>query len=154
MDVAARGDDVPPTWLDAVRDAVVFTLEVEDAPSGAEVGVVLMGEDGIRELNSRYRGIDSPTDVLAFPCETLDEEVPDGRGVALGDIAICAPVAARQADEAGESVENELQLLAVHGALHLLGRDHDDEAAADAMEEREREILAALQDRGDRGPDE
>jgi len=75
-----------------------------------------------RALNSRYREIDSPTDVLSFP---IDEEFPDG--YYCGDIHICLPVAREQAIQAGHSLNEELRTLLVHGLLHLAGYDHEND---------------------------
>lgn len=141
MEVAVRGREEPIEWLDAVRDAVAFTLEAEDAPRTGEVGIAFVSEDEMASLNEQYRGIEGPTDVLAFayPGETG----PEGE-LQVGDIAICATVAERQAVEVGHSVADELQILAVHGALHLLGHEHATDEQAESMEQREREILTAL----------
>lgn len=147
MDVQVRGDDVPPAWLDVVRNAVAFALQAEEAPTDVEVGVVFIGEAAMREMNRRFRGIDAPTDVLTFPYEDIDERVPAGRERVLGDVAMCASIAQRNAEEVGQSVEEELRLLGVHGALHLVGYDHLDDASAARMEQREREILTALRHR-------
>lgn len=141
MEVAVRGHSEPLEWLDVVRDAVAFALEVEDAPEAAEVGVAFVSEDEMSSLNEQYRGVEGPTDVLAFAY--AGETGPDG-GIQIGDIAICATVAERQAREVGHSVTEELQVLAVHGALHLLGHEHSSDDEAESMAQREREILAAL----------
>lgn len=78
--------------------------------------------DESRELNRRYRKIDSPTDVLSFP---IGEEFPDG--FYCGDIHICLPVAREQAVTAGHSLVKELRILLVHGLLHLAGYDHEND---------------------------
>jgi probable rRNA maturation factor len=141
MEVAVRGREEPVEWLDTVRDAVTFTLEAEEAPVEAEVGVAFVSEEEMASLNEQYRGIEGPTDVLAFAYAAqtrLEGELE------LGDIAICGAVAERQAVEVGHSVIDELRVLAVHGALHLLGREHSTDEEAETMEQREREILTAL----------
>jgi len=98
-------------------------LRREGVPGDPEVSVVLCGDAFIRSLNAQYRGKDRPTDVLSFAQDDLD---------LLGDIVISLPTAARQAEAAGWSLENEVALLGVHGLLHLLG--HDDETAEGAWE--------------------
>ncbi len=111
--------------------------------AGGELSVALVSEEEMRRLNSRYRGLDEPTDVLAFP---MTEAGDTGRGRAetgepLGDIAICVPVAERQAAARGETLTEELELLAAHGLLHLLGYDDADDEAAAAMREMESHLL-------------
>ncbi len=97
----------------------------------------------MRELNSAYRNIDSATDVLAF---ALNEgEFPDPNPEMFGDIVVSMETAARQAAAAGHSTGKELACLLVHGALHLLGYDHEGSAEdAERMARREREILETL----------
>lgn len=95
-------------------------------------------------LNRHYRGKDYPTNVLSFPAD-LPEGLPEGvRLPLLGDLVICAPVVAREAAEQGKPVAAHYAHLTVHGALHLLGWDHEDDKEAEAMEQLEREILAGL----------
>jgi probable rRNA maturation factor len=146
-------------------------LQIAGEAEGIETGIVsltLTDDEGIRELNRQYRGLDKPTDVLSFPMlepaddepsvltdadgyevqegesdEWLDE--PDaGNPMAelLGDIVISVPRAMAQADEYGHSIERELGFLFVHGFLHLLGYDHDNEANEREMLARQEETLA------------
>ncbi|MGY6555916.1 MAG: rRNA maturation RNase YbeY [Wenzhouxiangella sp.] len=91
-------------------------------------------------LNRQWRGKDSPTNVLSFPADAPDV---DGLRV-LGDVVLCAPVIQREAGEQGKELVAHWAHLVVHGVLHLLGFDHTDGPAADAMEAREVQILAAL----------
>jgi probable rRNA maturation factor len=97
-----------------------------------ELAVVVADDDTLHELNLRHRGVDGPTDVLAFPDDTRGPFV-DAPGMPryLGDVIISFPRARSQAGDAGHTFEAELQLLVVHGVLHLLGYD-DAEAAARA----------------------
>ena len=93
-------------------------------------------------LNRHYRGKDSATNVLSFPAE-----IPEGVDLPmplLGDLVICAPVVSREAREQGKALNAHYAHLTVHGVLHLLGMDHEDEREAEAMELLEREILAGL----------
>lgn len=85
----------------------------------AAVSVTFVGRDGMRRLNARYKGLDRPTDVLAFALR------PPG-GPRLGDVYVCAWAAKRAAREHGIPVREELIRLVVHGTLHALGRDHPD----------------------------
>ncbi|RYE80801.1 MAG: rRNA maturation RNase YbeY [Myxococcales bacterium] len=92
----------------------------------AELCITAVDEDTIAELNGKWMEKDGPTDVLAFPMDELrpgkvNEEPEEG---VLGDLVLCPSVAARQAETAGHSTQAELDLLTVHGILHLLGYDH------------------------------
>jgi probable rRNA maturation factor len=120
--------------------------------------MLFVDEQAISDLNKRFLGKDGPTDVLAFP---IDEEPveggrsPDSGGTGpgfaseptdlptlLGDVVICPSVAARNAPEHAGTYDDEIALLVVHGVLHLLGMDHEEDEEAEAMEQRERELLA------------
>ena len=121
-----------------------------------EVSLLFVDEDAIAALNEQFLGKAGPTDVLSFPIE--DEPVSSGRSpdyggsgpgadpeevalTLLGDVVVCPAVAARNADEHEVSVDDEVALLVVHGLLHLLGMDHEDEAEAERMEALERQLL-------------
>jgi len=113
-------------------------LAERDAPASVSVRIV-DAEEG-RALNARWRERDRPTNVLSFPADLPPElELP-----LLGDLVLCAPVVLREAAEQGKRVEDHWAHLVIHGVLHLLGMDHQDDAEAEEMEQREREILAAL----------
>lgn len=117
------------------------SLGVEHFPKPAEVSVVLTDDAQIHELNRDYRGVDRPTDVLAFS-QLEGREFPcDSAPVTLGDIVISVEMAARQAGEHGHSLQDELDLLTVHGILHLLGYDDQTEEEAEEMRRHERRIL-------------
>ncbi len=109
----------------------------------AELSVVFAGDRAVRTLNRRYRGKDRTTDVLSFalregPCPGLHPEL-------LGDIVISVPVAERQAKETGHPLSREIELLLVHGLLHLLGYDHEQgPAEARRMQRKEQEVLERL----------
>jgi probable rRNA maturation factor len=93
-----------------------------------------------RALNRHYRGKDYATNVLSFPAD-----LPDGLTLPLlGDLVICAPLVAREAKEQGKPPVAHYAHLTVHGVLHLLGCNHEDDKEAEAMEQLEREILAGL----------
>jgi probable rRNA maturation factor len=133
-------------------------LDAEGVRGDAELSMLFVDEGAMADLNKRFLGKDGPTDVLAFP---IDEEPveggrsPDSGGTGpgfpsepsdmptvLGDVVICPAVAARNAQNHAGTYEDELALLVVHGVLHLLGMDHLDDAEAETMERRERELLA------------
>jgi probable rRNA maturation factor len=112
----------------------------------ADLAVRVVGEDEGRALNRHYRGKDYATNVLSFPGE-LPEGVKLPKGVTfplMGDLVLCAPVVAREAQEQGKPLNHHYAHLVVHGVLHLLGMDHQDEREAECMEQLEREILAEL----------
>ena len=110
----------------------------------ADLAIRIVDEAEGRALNRHYRGRDYATNVLSFPAE-LPEGLPPGvRMPLLGDLVICAPVVAREAHEQDKATAAHYAHLTVHGVLHLLGWDHEDSREADAMEQLEREILAAL----------
>ncbi|MDO5506214.1 MAG: rRNA maturation RNase YbeY [Pseudoxanthomonas suwonensis] len=129
--------------------AVSFRRWVSAALEGrireADLAIRLVGDDEGLALNRHYRGKDRPTNVLSFPAELDDIHLPEGVTLPLlGDIVLCAPVVAREAREQGKALNAHYAHLTVHGVLHLLGWDHQDEREALAMEQLEREILAAL----------
>ena len=121
-----------------------------------EVSLLFVDEDAIAALNEQFLGKSGPTDVLSFPIE--DEPGPTGRSpdlggsgpgaqpaegalTLLGDVVICPSVAARNATEHEVTLEDEIALLVVHGLLHLLGLDHQEDAEAERMEALEQELL-------------
>jgi probable rRNA maturation factor len=109
-------------------------------PAPLELVIRLVDEAESRRLNHRYRGKDAPTNVLSFPFEA-PPEVPSHL---LGDLVICAPVVAREARQQGKSVKAHWAHMVIHGLLHLLGYDHQEDAQARRMESRERELLRQL----------
>ena len=146
LDVAV-GYAVPRTGVPA---AVSFRKWVAAALDGrireADLAIRIVGSKEGRALNHHYRGKDYATNVLSFPAE-IAEGVKMPKGVKmplLGDLVICAPVVAREAKEQKKPLAAHYAHLTVHGALHLLGWDHEDEREAEAMEQLEREILAEL----------
>ena len=105
-----------------------FVMEQMRVHPQAELCIKAVDEDTIAELNAKWMEKEGPTDVLAFPMDELrpgkvNEEPEEG---VLGDLVLCPAVAARQAKDAGHSVRDEVDLLTVHGILHLLGYDHAD----------------------------
>lgn len=106
---------------------------------GAEISLLLCDDRFIRALNVQWRGRDAPTNVLSFPVPGQVQAAP-----MLGDIAIAFETSAREAEEEGKIFGDHFTHLLVHGFLHLIGRDHLNEADAAAMERLERDILAAL----------
>ncbi len=108
-----------------LRLAVERVLGLLEATPPLALTITLTGSEQVRELNRRYAGIDSTTDVLAFGAEDAPYAVEPGDVPYIGDVVIAYPVAEEQACAAGQAVSAELQMLAIHGTLHLLGYDHD-----------------------------
>jgi probable rRNA maturation factor len=126
----------------AIETAAAFV----DADTGdAELAVMLTDDAGIRTLNQNWRGIDKPTNVLSFPAlqPPAGREFDDAPRM-LGDIAIAYETTRREADDEQKPFDHHLSHLAVHGFLHLVGYDHENDSDAETMEALEREILAAL----------
>jgi len=122
------------------------TAQVHNINPGAEVSVVLADDSYIHELNLEYRGKDCPTDVLSFALDEGDEpDIVDGPEESLlGDIIISLETAARQAEEYSHSLERELAFLTLHGMLHLLGYDHEEDDDRQEMRQQEEHILSLL----------
>lgn len=124
------------------RRAVEAALDV--ARADGEVSLLLTGDSRQRELNRAWRGIDRPTNVLSFPASVPGGQPMPGAPAVLGDIAIARETLAREAAEAGIGAGDHLAHLLVHGVLHLLGHDHEDDDDAATMEALERRVLARL----------
>lgn len=124
---------------DIMRQAAIAVLDKLGQKAGG-CTILLAGDERIRELNRTFLGSDKATDVLSFP---IGEETPGAEGY-LGDIVISIPSAERQSKEGGHSLNAELQLLAVHAVLHLLGYDHAGESDKEVMWSVQSEILAGL----------
>lgn len=156
--------DVP---VDVARYAALarLVLAEEAVRRDAELSLMFVDEATIADLHERFLGLEGPTDVLAFP---LDDELvetgrqPDqgGRGpgaapelsdapTLVGDVVVCPAVAARQAAERDHELEAELDLLIVHGVLHLLDYDHGDDDETARMQARERELLDRFREQRD-----
>jgi probable rRNA maturation factor len=111
----------------------------------AELAVMLTDDAGIRTLNSNWRGIDKPTNVLSFPAlQPTAGSGSDGAPRMLGDIAIAYETTRKEADDEQKPFDHHLSHLTVHGFLHLIGYDHENDDDAEAMESLEQEILALL----------
>ena len=124
-------DEQLHTWAEAA-------LETQDQ---VEMVIRLVDEAESQQLNLDYRGKEKPTNVLSFPFEA--PEVVETS--LIGDLVVCVPVVAREAVEQHKALEAHWAHMVVHGVLHLQGYDHQSEQQAEIMEEKEREILHALQ---------
>jgi len=129
-----------------VKKIVRQILKAEGVVPPYEVSLVFTDSETVKQLNRNYRGVDEPTDVLAFsmlPQKGTDSSFPlppDGL-TRLGEVIISYPQAVAQAKEQGHSPERELALLVIHGILHLLSYDHEEPEEEIQMRERERELL-------------
>ena len=129
-----------------IHRAIEAAAEIAEADVGeAELAVMLTNDSGIRTLNNNWRGIDKPTNVLSFPAlQPTGAGGPDDAPRMLGDIAIAYETTHREAYEDRKPFGHHLSHLAVHGFLHLIGYDHENDDDAEEMENLEREILARL----------
>lgn len=122
-----------------LRRAARQTLAFAGAPAQAELTLVIGDDALLQQLNCQYRGIDAPTDVLSFPSGEID---PETQATYLGDVIISMPRA--QAQSTDHALRDELQLLVVHGVLHLLGHDHGEAAEKACMQAAQDAILQQL----------
>jgi probable rRNA maturation factor len=131
----------PTLEKDLIERAARFALERASAAANAELTIVLTDDDQLRKLNRDYLGVDAPTDVLSFPASESD---PETGARYLGDVLISVPRAAQQAQAAGHLLESEVQLLVVHGILHLMGHDHAEAGEKARMWAAQAEVLERL----------
>lgn len=132
VQMAVRDADVPQ----AARLQAFASAALEGGEADLELCLRVVGEEEGLALNTRYRGREYATNVLSFPGEPAV-------GI-LGDVVICAPVVRREAREQGKSPEAHWAHMVVHGVLHLQGYDHEAPEQAQAMEVRERALLAGF----------
>jgi len=142
--------------LIALLESILQKAGEAEGVEGGEVDLTFVDDEAIHELNREYRGIDRPTDVLSFAMHevTNDEleiiyELEEGEELGnvpdvLGDIIISVPRAKLQSEEFGHSLEREIGFLFVHGFLHLLGYDHQDEASEAEMMAKQEAVLAEV----------
>lgn len=131
-----------PGFDQAIGAAAEAALQDQEISSGT-LTIVLTDEPGICEYNRRFAGIDQPTDVLSFPDGEIDPETGTAN---IGDVIVCPPIALTGAAMGRHALLNELCLLTVHGVLHLLHYDHDNEENRVRMWEAQERILRRLGD--------
>ncbi|HUT97133.1 MAG TPA: rRNA maturation RNase YbeY [Dehalococcoidales bacterium] len=139
--------DLEPAWLEAVAGEV---LVAEGVGADTEVELLVSTQERIQQLNRDYRGKDEPTDVLSFSAREQAADsppfIPPPDGVLhLGEVIISYPQALKQAEERGHPLKKELAILLIHGLLHLLGYDHEEEAQEHKMQAREKELLGLIE---------
>lgn len=149
MNVFFSDEQEVPVDGAALRGFAETVLTAEGLPPGTELSIMLVGPDQIAEYNRRFMEREGPTDVLAFPLEDLrpgaiPTPVANEPPLTLGDVFLCPAEIRRRAEREGFDFEDFMFLLTAHGILHLLGYDHDDEAAAELMESREDQLLAMI----------
>lgn len=131
----------------ATEEAARSAFHAADgAPTGrCGLTVALLDDAAVCDLNRQFRGQDKPTNVLSFPAAPQPAgDAPDPSPVNLGDIALAYETVAREAGEGGIALLDHVRHLVVHGALHLLGYDHETDAEAERMETLETRVLAGL----------
>lgn len=124
-----------------LEEAARSALRNQKQSLDSELTIVLTDDARIQELNRDYLGNDKPTDVLSFPASETD---PETGSRYIGDIIISVPYAAKSAKQAGHNTEAEVQLLVVHGVLHLLGHDHAEADEKARMWKAQAKILESL----------
>ena len=127
-------------WSAALPEVEAVATRAATAALGSvegDVVILLTDDEAVREINARFRDRDRPTNVLSFPA--AESAFPH-----LGDLTLAFGVCATEAEAQAKTLSDHLSHLIVHGVLHLLGRDHEDDAEADEMEDEERSILASL----------
>ncbi len=126
---------------DLLERAARTALEHQSQSLASDLSIILTDDGRLHELNLNYLGVDAPTDVLSFPASETD---PETGARYIGDILISIPRAQAQADAAGHPLEAEVQLLVVHGVLHLIGHDHAEAEDKARMWKAQTEILKQL----------
>jgi len=143
----------PCDWLPLARQAATAAIsesafaDLANAERQVEISITLTGDEQVRNLNAEWRGKDKPTNVLSFPQTGpagLSEAAGDGPELMLGDLVLARGVCEREAADKAISLEDHAAHLIVHGTLHLLGYDHQDDRSAEDMEAREVRALALL----------
>jgi probable rRNA maturation factor len=156
LDIAIEADpewDSSSRWETLVRSAAEAAVaesafpQLRQSERAVELSIRLTSDSEVKALNTRWRGKDKPTNVLSFPqCEPeeLSRIAPAGPEMMLGDIVLARGVCEREAQEKGVSLEEHATHLLIHGTLHLLGYDHQDDGSAEDMERREVRALERL----------
>ena len=125
MGVFVADEQTHPVDRDRLLRLASYVLRDQRVPEAMEVSLLFVDRASIAELNAHHMGSDGPTDVLAFPID-MPGETRAGEPSILGDVVLCPEIAATQAEQRGLSTDSEIELLVVHGLLHLLGHDHAD----------------------------
>ncbi|MFS1513520.1 rRNA maturation RNase YbeY [Chengkuizengella sp. SCS-71B] len=142
--------EIADEWIQILDDLLQVAGKLENISSG-EVTLTFVDDKSIHQLNKEYRGIDTPTDVLSFAMQESgveeaeifyeDDVEMDELSTMLGDVVISLTTAKRQSEEYGHSLQREIGFLFVHGFLHLIGYDHQDEQSEKEMFHKQEQIL-------------
>ena len=148
MSVSIDVEDVAWDNLPALEELAVASVGAALDRLGvdsdqSEIAVLFTDDSAVAEINAEWRGKAKPTNVLSFPAPA-GMIIPPGEPKPLGDIVLASGVVAREAAEQGKTLRDHTAHLIVHGVLHLLGKDHEDDAEAEDMERLEAEILKGL----------
>ena len=132
-----------------LHELAVAVIRAEGFPADTELTVAMVSDSRISDMNSEYLGKSGPTDVLSFPIHDLEPgappEPPTGSPpLTLGDVLIAPAYVFAQARDLEVGFNGEMALMVVHGILHLMGYDHEDDADAEIMESRETVLLASM----------
>lgn len=147
MAVFVADEQSPPVDAEHLRRLAEYVLADQRVPAAMELSILCIDAEAIAQLNAHHMGADGPTDVLAFPIDLPGETGP-GEPAVLGDVVLCPEVAAEQAARHGAPGESELELLLVHGILHLLGHDHAEPGEKARMFGLTDRILTGFRDTG------
>ncbi|MCA3597246.1 MAG: rRNA maturation RNase YbeY [Methylobacterium sp.] len=142
--IEAEGWEKLPEAEAIARRAGLAAIGAGNGSPPALVAVLLTDDAAMQRLNAHFRGSNKPTNVLSFPAPAMPSGAGDAESLFLGDLALGYETCAAEAMADGKSLGDHLSHLVVHGVLHLMGHDHETEAEADEMEDRERAILASL----------
>lgn len=146
MHIFVADEQDVPLSTEALRELADLVLREESLPDDTEVSLLFVSEQQMAEYNERFMGRSGPTDVLAFPLESLTPGAVPARNpgqppLNLGDVVISPSYVSAQSEQLDVGFHEELSLMVVHGLLHLLGYDHDQDENARQMEDRERVLL-------------
>lgn len=146
------GSELPVSEAEAAS-VCQAVLDHEGVTRACVVSLTLQDDEGIRELNAEWRGVDAATDVLSFEMDKPDDKsLEDEEPCELGDIVLACDFVREQAQRMGTTAADETRLMLVHGMLHLLGLDHVEESDARQMQDLEDDILASIPTDGTLGP--
>ena len=140
VQLAVADESLPP----ASAFRIWANAALADLEDDCELSVRIVDAEESQQLNKEFRDKDKPTNVLSFPFEAPEGVPVEEIGNYLGDLVICAPVVEREANEQGKTLPAHWAHMVVHGVLHLRGFDHIEEQDAQAMEDKEREVLDGL----------
>jgi probable rRNA maturation factor len=146
VSIEINNESAVPVDEAALLRLSAYALDAMHVHPDAELAIVLVDEAAMEQLHVQWMDEPGPTDVLSFPMDELrpgTEDVPTPAGL-LGDIVLCPQVAQAQAETAGHSTQEELQLLTTHGILHLLGFDHAEPDEEKEMFGIQRDILVGF----------